>query len=204
MGFDVDTYNNLPLVNVADARFKEQLASANLTREQLFYDLAPLFLQSPHTGRYAVSLIHRHYLLKEGERMVTTGNSTKPSTDTSPNIVPDIWFSNGQELEHRFTEDPTSLHPPPPVDFLAKFKSILASYAIDVLGVCYAPDKLADGYIVVESQGLADRERVTRTIHHSAKKDQSYDVMWLVMRNPDGPSLVDRACGACDTPECYA
>jgi hypothetical protein len=203
VSFDVTSYNNLPLVADADARFKEQLASAGLTREQLLSDLAPLFMEAPYAGLYAACLIHRHYSLKDGERMVTVDHSTKPSTDTSPQIVAECWSSSGEEVEHRFIDNLTSLPPPPPVDFLAKYKSILDSHAIDVLGVCYAPDKPADGFIFSESGGLGDRERVTIIIHHSDRSGNSYDVIWLVTRDPDGPCRVIVACG-CDGTGCVS
>jgi hypothetical protein len=199
--FDIIAYNDLPFVSDADARFKEQLASAGLTRKQLLSDLAPLFLEPPYAGRYAACLIHRHYSLKDGERMVTTEHSTKPSTDTSAQIVAECWSSSGEEVEHRFIDDTTTLPPPPPVDFLAKYKSILDSYGIDVLGVCWAPDKVADGFIFAEVEGLEDRERVTTIIHHSARSDKSYDVMWLVTRNPDGVSVIITV-GCCNHPDC--
>jgi len=201
VSFDVTAYNKLAFVADADARFKEQLASAGLTREQLFSKLAPLFLESPSAGRYAICLIHHHYSLKDGERMVTIDHSTKPSTDTSPQIVAECWSSSGEEVEHRFTDDPTTLPPPPPVDFLAKYKSILDSHAIDVLGVCYAPDKPADGFISAESDGPGDRERVTTIIHHSARGDNSYDVMWLVTCNSNGLCVVITA-GCCNGTGC--
>lgn len=199
--FDIIAYNNLPFVADADARFKKQLASAGLTREQLLSELAPLFLESPYAGRYAACLIHRHYSLKDGERMATTDHSTKPSTDISPQIVAECWSSSGEEIEHRFTDDLTTLPPPPPVNFLAKYKSILDSYSIDVLGVCYAPDKVADGFIFAEVEGHGDRERVTNIIHHSARSDKSYDVMWLVTRNPGGVSVIITV-GCCDGEGC--
>jgi hypothetical protein len=201
VSFDVTAYNNIPSVADADARFEEQLASAGLTRKQLFSDLAPLFLESPYGGRYAPCLIHRHYSLNDGERMVTTDHSSKPSTDISPKIVAERWSSSGEEVEHMFTDDPTSLPPPPPVDFVAKYKSILDSHAIDALGICYAPDKLADVFILTEANGLADRERVTTIIHHSARSNKSYDVTWLVTRNPDGLAVIITA-SCCDVPSC--
>jgi len=191
MAFDVARYSNLPFVADADARFNEQLASAGLTREQLFSKLGPLFLGSP----YAACLIHRHYSLNDGERMVTIGESTQPSTDTSRQIVAECWSSSGEEIEHRFTDGSTTLPPPPPFGFFTQYKIILDSHAIDVLGVCYAPDKLADGFIFSESGGLGDRERVTTIIHHSARSDHSYDVTWLVTCNTDGVYEVTTACG---------
>jgi hypothetical protein len=84
---------------------------------------------------------------------------------------------------------------------LAKYKSILDSHAIDVLGICYAPDKLEDGWIYAESNGLGDRERVTTIIHHSARSDDSYDVTWLVTRDTDGLFFVITA-GCCNSSSC--
>ena len=196
--FDVSAYNDLPSIADADARLEDQLASAGLTRNQFFSKLTPVFLETPYAGRYAACLIHRHYSLNDGERMVATGPSTKPSTDTSPNIVGERWASNGEVIEHKFTEDPASHPPPPPAEFFAKFKSILDAHGIDILGVCYAPSKYQDGFLYLESTGSEDRERITTLVHCSALQlEHSFEATWMPKANPENESYAMGTCSNC-------
>ena len=196
--FDVSAYNDLPSIADADARLEDQLALAGLTRNQFLSKLTPVFLEAPYAGRYAACLIHRHYSLNGGERMVATGPSTKPSTDTSPNIVGERWASNGEVIEHKFTEDPASHPPPPPAEFFAKFKSILDAHGIDILGVCYAPSKYQDGFLYLESPGSGDREQVTALVHGSAPQlDHSFEATWILKANPENGSYTMILCSNC-------
>ncbi|KDR71366.1 hypothetical protein GALMADRAFT_214011 [Galerina marginata CBS 339.88] len=191
--FDVSAYNDLPFIADANARFEDQLASAGLTRSQFFKKLAPVFLEAPYIGHYAACLIHRHYSLNDGERMVTNGPSARPSTETSANIVGERWASNGEVIEFKFTDDPASHAPHPPAEFFAKFKSIVDAHGIDMLGVCYAPGKLADDYLFLESPGPEDREQVTHLVHSSASENKhSFEASWIPNLSPDGvPCMVD-------------
>ena len=201
--FDVSAYNDLPSIAEADARLEDQLASAGLTRTQFFSKLTPVFLEAPYAGRYAACLIHRHYSLNDGERMVANGPSTKPSTDTSPNIVGERWASNGEVIEHKFTDDPASYPPPPPAEFFAKFKSILDAHGIDILGVCYAPSKFQDGFLYLESTGSGDREQITNLVHCSAPQlEHSFEAAWILKANPENGSYTMAKCCNC-TVGCY-
>ena len=147
--FSVQTYNQLLTIAEASSRFKKQLASACLTESEFFSKLAPLF--SSERGPYSPCLIHHHFGLAEDERMVSYGNFSEPSKDTSPNIVPECWLSTGEEMEHRYVDDPSSIPPPPSADFFSKFKAILDKYEIDVIGVCYSPPLLKPEYIYLET-----------------------------------------------------
>jgi len=201
--FDIKAYNNLPLIADADALFQKQLASAGITRSQLFLQLAPLFLQDGNAGRYAICLVHHHYDLKAGERMVTTGFSTKPSIDASDNIVPTSWLNTGEVVEFMFTPSPSALPPPPSAEFFAKFKSILATNNIDVLGVCYAANDLDDGFMLRESDGAGDRERVLSVVHNSTPMGADfYSASWIPKVNPDNGSYIVVLGGCCNSPRC--
>ena len=201
--FNVSAYNELPSIAVANTRLEDQLASAGLTRDQFFSKLTPVFLEAPYAGRYAACLIHRHYSLNDGERMVGTGPSAKPSTDTSPNIVGERWDSNGEVIEHKFTEDPASHPPPPPAEFFAKFKSILDAHGIDILGVCYAPSKFQDGFLYLESAGSGDREQITSLVHSSAPQlEDSFEATWIPKVDSEDGSCTMHKCCNC-TNGCY-
>ena len=201
--FDTKAYNNLPLIADADALFQKQLASAGITRSQLFLQLVPLFLQDGNVGRYAICLVHHHYDLKAGERMVSTGRSTKPSTDTSVNIVPSSWLNTGEVIEFMFTPSPSTLPPPPSAEFFTKFRSILDAKNIDVLGICYAPDDLDDGFMLRESRGVGDRVRVLTAVHGSTPMGADcYLATWIPKVDPDNGSYVVVKAGCCDGQRC--
>jgi len=201
--FDTKAYNNLPLIADADALFQKQLASAGITRSQLFLQLVPLFLQDGNAGRYAICLVHHHYDLNACERMVSTGHITKPSTDMSVNIVPSSWLNTGEVVEFMFTPSLSTLPPPPSAEFFTKFKSILDTNNIDVLGVCYAPDDMDDGFMLRESNGFGDRERILTAVHSSALiGDNSYPAAWIPKVNPDNGSYVVVVGLCCDRPWC--
>ncbi|KAF8804301.1 hypothetical protein BYT27DRAFT_7194473 [Phlegmacium glaucopus] len=203
--FDVAKYNSLLPVGDADTLFNEQLNSAGITRRQLFSQLAPLFSEGENAGRYGTCLVHRHYLLMDGERMVTTNNSTMPTLDASVNIVADRWYSTGGEFEHRFTDNPTSLPPPPSADFFDKFRSIINANGIDILGVCYAPavGELAPGFIFLEGGGAQDREQVLTVIPTSSRPYGGYEASWVPRDDPDDPIFIGCCCSVCNpSPPC--
>ncbi|KDR67425.1 hypothetical protein GALMADRAFT_147199 [Galerina marginata CBS 339.88] len=201
--FDASAYNDLPFIADANARFESQLASAGLTRTQFFSKLAPLFLEAPYAGHYAACLIHRHYALNAGERMVTTGPSAKPSSNTSPNVVGERWASNGEVIEHKLTDDPASNPPGPPPEFFSKFKSILDAHGINTLGVCHASGKLADGFLFLESPGPGDREQVTTLVRRSSPElKHSFEAAWSPKINPEDGFYTMGCCCNC-TEDCY-
>lgn len=186
--FDVVSYNQTDLIREANERFEKQLASVHISRAEFFAKLAPLFVEEVNAGRYAACLIHRHYLLTDGERMVTTGDSTKPSKDISPNIVPESWLATGEAFEYRYIDNPASLPPPPSADFLAKFKSITDAYSIDTIGICYTPpvEELAPGFVFLEVAGTLDREQVTKAAPVSSLTASSYEAIWITKINSNG------------------
>jgi len=203
--FDTDAYNKLPLVNDANRLFEKQLESAGLDRAKLFSRLAPLFFdsESKRSGPYAVWLIHRHFELKPGERMVEANGSTKPSTESSPNIVPHLWSRTGEAIEFRSVSesDTSTLPPPPSPEFFSKFRSILDENGIDALGICYAQNDLKYGEVYQEVDGPGERERVVSIVHESLAID-AFQVTWTPRFNPNFQSLTMIACCTCFWPGC--
>jgi len=196
-----DDYNKLPLVFDAATLFDAQLASAGITRNQLFDKLAPLFVDGNGTSQYAACLIHHHYDLKPGERMVSTNLTTKPlameSTEfnSSPvNVIAHCWLRTGEAIEYRLISESNlpkstqSFPPPPPAEFFGKFRALLEPMGIDVLGICYADSELEDGFISLETDGPGDRERVFTIIPRSEKPAPGYEVTWIPKYSEDGQS----------------
>ncbi|KAF8875342.1 hypothetical protein CPB84DRAFT_446990 [Gymnopilus junonius] len=174
-------YNALPLIQHSSARFDEQLASARLSRTEFFSELAPLFEEKGYTKQYAVCLVHRHFLLEEGERMVANNKSSAPTRDKSDNIIPERWLKTGEPFEYRVIDDVNPLSPPPSVDFFAKFKSVLDRFAIDVLGICAIPrDELPPGYWLLETQGIGERELLTNRVPFASDVKSTFHSSWVM------------------------
>jgi len=167
-GFSVKRYNQLLSIGEASSRFKHQLESAGLSDSQFFAELAPLFVEEGKLSPYSPCLIHHHFPLKEGERMISYDNHSAPSIDFSPNIVPEFWLNTGEELEHRYVDNPGSTPPPPSADFFSQFKAILDKHGIDILGICYSPsvDDLAPGFSFLETLVTEERAHI---INHVPK-----------------------------------
>ncbi|KDR72392.1 hypothetical protein GALMADRAFT_213380 [Galerina marginata CBS 339.88] len=167
--FSIRNYNTIRTIAQADQVFDEQLdrsPGGPITRDEFFSDgdLVKLFQGTP----YAVFLVHRHYALKNGERMVTTGNTSQPSTDLN-NMAPERWFSTGEHFEHRSTNDGSNLPSPPSDDFLNHFREIISEKGIDGLGVALAPDvpSLQPGHVFLEQPGKGDRQQVVTQVPDS-------------------------------------
>jgi hypothetical protein len=202
--FSVATYNELLAIEPADECFNQQLASAGITRAQFLSQLAPLFLEKENAGRYAACLIHHHFCLENSERMVANSNSTMPTKNTSANILAERWSCTGEEIEHRFTDDPNSLPPPPSADFFARFKSITDANGIDNLGVCFTPplEEVAAGFIFFETPGPRDREQVISIVHRSYLEGVkgAYETGWVPTVNPDDQcDLTMKCCHGCSS-----
>lgn len=186
--FDVQAYNQLLIIDEADSQFKQQLSAAGISREDLFLQLAPLFAKKEQTGKkpYGICLLHRHYLLNDGERMVSSGNSIQPSTDKSPNIVADRWFASGQEFEHTCAEAPLYDIP----SFLSEFKAINDVHGINILGVTYIPDldNLGEEFTMFEEKGSKDREQITTIVRQSSlNPDTTIEATWIIHGDPNQP-----------------
>jgi len=188
---DFEHYNKLPLLNVAINSFNQQLAAAYIDRDALFSQLAQLFYGTP----YAVSLIHRHFLLNSGERMVENNRSVKPSFDSSPNIVPQIWLRTGQAIEFQYISDPSTIAQPPSPAFFSTFNSILDRYGVDVLGISYRTDP-GRCYTYLEEDGPGDRERVVVLIGQELVPCNAPEVTWIPMYT-ENHRLIMVACCNC-------
>ena len=183
-GFCYQTYNQLPSIAEANYRFNKQLALASLTDLEFFTELVPLFSSERNESgpSYSPCVIHRHFDLENGERMVANGNISQPSKDTSPNIVPECWLSTQDEIEHRYVDDPSSIPPPPSADFFSKFNAILRKYNIDDIGICYSPPPLKPEHIYLETLEHDSRLQIINQILASSIDDATtLPSIWTLM-----------------------
>ena len=157
--FDVNLYNRLPSISSASATLHSKLASTNLTLDALLSRLRPLFCSDEYKGKYGIWLVHHHFNLEEGERMVKSAAVTQPTRDRSEKIVAERWSARGEELEHAYHDagkELDDLPPPPPAEFIRQFQEITGAYGIDCLGICYPPSQeevktLRGGYMFMET-----------------------------------------------------
>ena len=147
--FDFNSYNQLPRIPAATAAFNSKLASSGITLDTLLDKLRPLFSSAEHNGKYGIWLLHHHFDLEDGERMVKRGLISEPTVDRAANIVAEKWSGGGEELEHAYTsivdngnDKAGELPPPPSPEFIRRFQEIVGAYdMIDCLGICFAPSQ---------------------------------------------------------------
>jgi hypothetical protein len=167
--FSIDTYNSLSSIQKGAGVFDDQLKSSGLTVRTLLDELEPLFSGGDNAGRYAIWILHRHFRLETGERMVAKGNITEPTTDISSLIVAERWNAKGEELEHRYVDDTDGVPPAPSPEFMSAFNAIMEAKKIDCLGVCVAPttqemEKLQKGYVFLETTNHHGRKHVLNLV----------------------------------------
>ncbi|KAF9522921.1 hypothetical protein CPB83DRAFT_899228 [Crepidotus variabilis] len=139
-----ELYNRLPSVEVADKLFSDRSALPQL---RSLLDEYPDF---------AITLVHRHFALNPGQVMLTRGLVTQPEQpETTPsNAFPSAWLASGEPFE--YSTDPNT--PVLPVKLLESFQSAVKELnvpefektEIPILGICRAPNELADHGIYVE------------------------------------------------------
>jgi len=191
--FSIDTYNSLPSIQKGTRIFDGQLKSSGLTVRTLLDELEPLLSGGDNAGRYGIWIVHRHFRLETGERMVAKGNITEPTTDPSRTIVAERWNAEGEELEHRYVDDTDGVPPPPSPEFMTEFRAIMEAKKIDCLGVNFAPtkqemEKLQEGYVFLETtnQHEGGREHVLNIVpvdDPRFKNEMTFQSCWTMCGN---------------------
>ncbi|KIJ37903.1 hypothetical protein M422DRAFT_50228 [Sphaerobolus stellatus SS14] len=82
-------YNSLPYVGNGDKGLHRQFDSSGIPLAKLLAELAPLFSDGEKAGKFW--LLHRHFPLYLGERMVGRGDTMEPTTNNSSRIVAKRW-----------------------------------------------------------------------------------------------------------------
>ncbi|PPQ74469.1 hypothetical protein CVT26_001107 [Gymnopilus dilepis] len=189
-------YNQLPLIFEASRQFKDNLASTGHTVGSLLAELQDLFDDPRYKGKYGVWLLHRHFELNTGERMVKRdehiddGKSpknyrtvTEPTADQASNIVAERWSPFGDELEHAYTAEGSNLTPAPDAYFFQEFhrimvvNNIVGQDNVPRLGICLYPSpevlEIVDsGYFIVERTNPKDPRRL-HVVTAVAKNDST-------------------------------
>ena len=189
--FDFQFYNSLLSISDADSAFVD--------RDELFSKLAPLFSREEYRGKYEVCLVHHHFDLKPGERMVSQGLISLPMSSPAddPTIIPERWTAYGVAFEFRKVNSQQEILPPPPASLLEEFRECIGKRT-SVLGVCLAVDRLPEGQVywettddhIARSHVLEIKEQVDLVSHGDL-----FETCWRPEN--DGSRTVMACCVVC-------
>jgi len=142
--YDVENYNSL--APVWDA--SERLGPVS-HRAEAFGEIGKVFLEHRFQDIFGVVLLHNHFYLKPGQKLVTLGNA---ATSWDANVAPEaaekvngtsFHFVNGAVTPYEFTYDAEKV----PLDgeemqaFLSTLYSKFRKWGVDnLLGICSLPD----------------------------------------------------------------
>lgn len=204
--FNVKHYNQLP--SLIDARKTLQCELGDLDFEKEFLhrdDIRQLFLEGAEARRFGIFVTHRHVLLEEGERIITTlvPHDIPPREPLSGfhsimqprpakgfesrRIVASSWMLvDGQflECEHKEVDDDRSdRYLPPSRDFFGTFQTICTSFGITVLGI-FALNLVSDA---IDGSNVFLRERfnerlrswTTRVVGRSDIEEDMISSSWI-------------------------
>ncbi|KAJ2928516.1 hypothetical protein H1R20_g8583, partial [Candolleomyces eurysporus] len=175
-------YNNLLMVTEADKTFTY--------RQQWFQKLAPLLGRAEFRDIYNLCLVHRHFNLQPGERMVATGLITQPevvpASDSTPSdIIPSSWTSAGIPFEWKRVKAPAEIVAPPPAELVREFSEIVGEGS--VLGISLAQDPLPEGEIWCEHSNYDLRQHILEIKPVEVLSGgQASDTCWKIKVSSDG------------------
>ncbi|RXW19801.1 hypothetical protein EST38_g6057 [Candolleomyces aberdarensis] len=191
-------YNNLPSVEDASLIFTN--------RDQWFQRIGPL-LAKDENKPYALTLVHRHFLLGNGERMIATGLTTKPEAvqnTLDTDVQNSSWNSEGWGYEWQRVKTPRDRVPPPNNDLIVAFQKIFEHDDTNtgkVLGLALRPEPLAPDYVWWETTRKEARELVIEQKRRSDITDpQTFETCWIPQLNPETMEVVMKCCGTCYWP----
>ncbi|KAJ2919120.1 hypothetical protein MD484_g1340, partial [Candolleomyces efflorescens] len=153
---DYKFYNSLPTIEQATDAFPP-----GPDRERLFRKIAPLL--ADFRDIYHLSLVHRHFVLEAGERMVATELITQPEIlpDPTPReVIPSFWTTVGIPFEWtrvRTLGDDIRV-PPPPAKLVKQLLEIVGENG--PLGLSLAQAPAPAGYIWVERTDDQTRQHI--------------------------------------------
>jgi len=138
--YSASAFNTLPSLHDADAQFNESNAATVVNSI-----LANIFTKHLVDGLLGVQLLHRHFQLSEGERLVDVGGASVPWIDLgseglSSRILPVSWAFEGDSYhpyEFQFVPPTEELQVPDiPEPFFVEFNDVLKAHNLQgVLGV---------------------------------------------------------------------
>lgn len=203
-------YNSLPLIPAAYDILRQELTDKGIhisnDNPMLSIQNDPavcaLLRNEENQGRFfGIWIIHRHFGLDPGERMVSVGNITKPAAE-DPSHIAERWDQDGNEIEFMQpgADDASNMAPSP--DLVKSFRDLMRdSFGVSILGLCRAPSRLEPGTVWVETTDEPSRAQIVKVgiLDELLGKELIYPSIW-VTRSPDScdPQLVcNCTCNVC-------
>ena len=163
-------YNCLLEVGEAAAALKRE------DRHTIFEELTRLLAKYPNSAgsgaQFGICLVHRHFELDDGEKMVSDGNITQPQFQPE-SVYPSRWTAEGKPFE--FTRDKTK---PLPDDLPPNFQAIVNKYDVNVLGLYYVEDPTLIG-VGIERLDSSTRSHIVDYVE-SLPSDDHVETDWAV------------------------
>lgn len=225
-GAHVNLYNKLPLINEAYAILRQELkADPSVSNDKLMLPV----LQDPEVrslfcdgipgendqGLFDIWIVHRHFALEMGERMVSTGNISTPTPQDSTHFA-DRWDLSANEIEFvRVSEGEVSTQRAPSGIFAKAFQELMSrKFGVSCLGLCLAPSaKLPPGFFYLETIDTKTRSQIVEVLPTSNTVTdllaRTYRSTWSVL-DPDNNQQdcepgIDGDCQNCEIkPACEA
>ncbi|KAJ2918475.1 hypothetical protein MD484_g1979, partial [Candolleomyces efflorescens] len=203
--FDWKEYNGLLLIGDAAKKFQEAGGDKFVQKPE-----AQALLREANGSslKYTLSLVHRHFALEEGERMVSKGNVTKPEKGTENNykVVPSSWNSSGSGYEWTNFNNTDQFVPDYPENLLKRLGDLLNGISEDkdrealkeVLGISLAQaEQLGEDFIWWENTDDAKRAHclyIKRT-NDPQLTNTTYKTAWIPASGSAGQYMA--CCGVC-------
>ena len=154
-------YNSLLIVQDAAAALNRVE-----DRRTIFEELTRLLARYPNGAgsgaQFGICLVHRHFRLYNGEKMVSDGDIARPQSQPGSPPIGDLypasrWTAEGKPFE--FTRDETK---PLPDDLPPKFQAIVNKYDVKVLGLYYVEDPTLSRGVGIERLDSGTRSHIVR------------------------------------------
>ncbi|KAJ2929004.1 hypothetical protein H1R20_g8090, partial [Candolleomyces eurysporus] len=190
-------YNDLRLVDQASRDFTN--------RDYWFEQIGKLLQEKDKSHRYALNLVHRHFELRDEERMVATDCTTKPEpvlNTVKPDVHPSSWSSDKWEYEW---QRGAKLEPLPLVDddLFSAFEKLFGQDEKigEVLGLALRPTELDGDNLWWEVADNNNRELTISPKKRPERTDENtFETCWIpktVGEVVDGMKVVMECCGVC-------
>jgi hypothetical protein len=199
---EADEYNKLPLINQAN----DILQSHPDVLQDVFNKIASLFREKDPSGHFTLSLVHHHYKLNQGERMVSDGHVTSPQKDTSgdPGVIESSWTLASRPYEWTRLTATDSAVPDVHQDLIDGInkelpKSVVGEDLRGVLGVTRAqPEQLPSEKVWWENLDDGKREHILKIIARENVPTDAIQTSWIPEpTHPGSMEFILACCGVC-------
>lgn len=167
-------YNGLPLIPDAYTELRRELKAApSVSNNDLMLpiledpDVCKLFRDGVGEGDegrfFGIWIVHRHFRLERGERMVAEGDVAKPVSENLTHLA-ERWDHYGNAIE--FMQPGADQTPQAPsANFTRAFRELMYNkFGVSSLGLCRVGRRLAPGCIYLETTEVVRRAQITQIV----------------------------------------